>query len=182
MSEVTIVDPKTGGKKGQKDERFDLIPMDALEELARVYGFGAKKYDDDNWLKGYAWRLSLGALGRHVAKWALGQDRDPETGLHHLAHAAWHCLALMVFGMRGLGTDDIPTRKTPDSKCPPASKPLGVGDRVVFVSDYYEVLQHQQGTIRAKDESDKPYGVEADSRPESEIGLYWVDDEDIKRA
>jgi hypothetical protein len=106
MTEERIVDPKTGGMKGQKDERFDLIPWRALAELARVYGKGAKKYDDHNWLKGYRWSLSFGALMRHVALWAVGKDLDDETGLHHLAHAAWHCMTLMTFSGEGLGTDD----------------------------------------------------------------------------
>jgi hypothetical protein len=105
-TEVRIKDPTTGGEKGQKDERFDLIPFDALEEVARVYGVGARKYSADNWLKGYRWRLSAGAMLRHVARFMVGEDRDPETGCLHLAHAAWHCLTLMTFGMRGLGTDD----------------------------------------------------------------------------
>lgn len=105
-NEVTVTDPKTGGQKGQKDERFDLLPMDALEEVARVYGIGARKYADDNWLKGYRWRLSLGALLRHVSRFMIGEDRDQETGCLHLAHAAWHCLTLLTFYMRKLGTDD----------------------------------------------------------------------------
>lgn len=104
--EIRVTDPTTGGQKGQKLERFDLFPFDALEELARVYGIGAKKYADDNWLKGYRWRLSAGALLRHVARFMLGEDIDPETGCLHLAHAAWHCLTLIVFYKRRLGTDD----------------------------------------------------------------------------
>ena len=106
MSEERITDPDTGAQKGQKLERFDLIPFDALEELARVYGVGAKKYSDDNWLGGYRWRLSLGALLRHVSRFMLGEDRDPETGCLHLAHACWHTMTLMTFHMRKLGTDD----------------------------------------------------------------------------
>jgi hypothetical protein len=106
MAEVIIVDPKTGGQKGRKDERYDLLPFDALDEVARVYAVGARKYEDDNWLRGYAWRLSAGALLRHVARFMCGEDRDPETGCLHLAHAAWHCLALITFYLRGLGTDD----------------------------------------------------------------------------
>ncbi len=105
-TEIRITDPKTGGEKGQKAERFDLFPFDALEEVARVYSFGARKYADDNWLKGYAWRLSLGALLRHVSRFAIGEDRDPETGCLHLAHAAWHCLTLITFILRKRGTDD----------------------------------------------------------------------------
>lgn len=61
---------------------------------------------DDNWLKGYSWRLSLGALFRHVVKFACREDVDQESGLHHLAHAVFHCLCLITFGLRNLGTDD----------------------------------------------------------------------------
>jgi hypothetical protein len=104
--EVRITDPVTGGQKGQKPERFDLIPFEALTEVARVYGFGATKYADDNWRKGYAWRLSLGAMLRHIAAWAMGYPTDPESKLPHLAHAAWHCLTLLTFEAHGLGTDD----------------------------------------------------------------------------
>jgi len=106
MTEERVTDPVTGGQKGRKPERFDLFPFDALEEVARVYGMGAGKYEDDNWLKGYSWRLSAGALMRHVARFMLGEDRDPESGLLHLAHAAWHCLTLITFTLRGKGTDD----------------------------------------------------------------------------
>ena len=44
MSEVRIVDPTTGGEKGQKDARFDLIPQEAIWMLAEAYGRGAEKY------------------------------------------------------------------------------------------------------------------------------------------
>jgi hypothetical protein len=108
--EVRVTDPVTGGQKGVKPERLDLIPFDALEEIGRVYGFGASKYEDDNWLKGYKWRLSAGAMLRHVSRWMLGERNDKESGCHHLAHAAWHCLTLITFEIRGLGTDD---RKKP---------------------------------------------------------------------
>lgn len=123
-TETRIVDPNTGGEKGQKPERYDLIPWRAMDEVARVYAFGAKKYADDNWLKGYSWRLSLGALFRHVACFAARQDVDPESGLHHLAHAVFHCLCLITFGMRNLGTDDrmaattyVPAECAPDFTC-----------------------------------------------------------------
>lgn len=105
-SEVRVTDPKTGGQKGRKAERYDLIPFAALDELARVYGVGAEKYEAHNFLKGYDWSLSAGALMRHVAEWMKGTDTDPETECHHLAHAAWHCLALIMFDRFDLGADD----------------------------------------------------------------------------
>jgi hypothetical protein len=110
------VDPVTGGEKGQKAERWDLFPFDALDEVARVYSKGASKYEADNYLRGYAWRLSAGALLRHVSRFMCGEDRDPETGCLHLAHACWHCLTLITFYMRALGTDD---RRPPESEDEP---------------------------------------------------------------
>lgn len=104
--EIRVTDPVTGGQKGVKSERFDLIPPDGLRELARVYGMGAKKYEPWNWAKGYAWLLSFGAMMRHAWAWAMGESIDPESGLHHMAHVAWHAFTLITFERKGLGTDD----------------------------------------------------------------------------
>lgn len=110
LSEVRIVDPTTGGAKGQKMERFDLIPADALRELARVYGVGSLKYEDRNWEKGYRYGLSFGAMQRHAWAFWNGQDIDPDPAtrgeLYHLAQVAWHALGLLAFRLRGIGTDD----------------------------------------------------------------------------
>lgn len=43
MTEV-IATSETGGMKGRKAEEYGLIPPHALEEVARVYGYGASKY------------------------------------------------------------------------------------------------------------------------------------------
>lgn len=107
MGEVRIVDPKTGGEKGSKIERFDLIPNDFERALARHYGKGAEKYADRNWERGYRWSLSVAALRRHLAAWLDGESTDSETGSNHLIAVAWHAIALFVFETRGLGTDDL---------------------------------------------------------------------------
>lgn len=120
--EVRIVDPLTGGAKGVKSERFDLLPWEALEEVARVYAFGAEKYADHNWARGYRWSLSLGALLRHVARWASGESRDPESGLHHLAHAMFHCLTLITYQTHNRGTDDRLVRELQPTKTTPAEQ------------------------------------------------------------
>jgi hypothetical protein len=106
MAEVRVTDPETGGQKGSKPERMDLIPAEAWEELGRVYGFGAQKYADHNWRKGYPWSLSLAAMLRHIAAYQRGEDRDPESGLHHLAHAMFHCSTLIVFEKEQPHKDD----------------------------------------------------------------------------
>lgn len=94
--EVRLTSP-TGGQKGSKGARFDQIPPTVLWELAEHYGIGAAKYDDDNWRKGYDWRLSYAALQRHLNTFWAGEDLDPETGSKHVIAAAWHCFALAWF-------------------------------------------------------------------------------------
>lgn len=86
-----------GGEKEVKLARFGLIPQEALEEVAKVYGYGALKYSDHNWRKGYPWTLSLDALGRHISSFTKGEEIDPESGLPHLAHATFHLLTLLTW-------------------------------------------------------------------------------------
>lgn len=111
--ETRIVDPNTGGEKGSKLARFDLIPPDALWKLAEVYGKGSQKYTDRNWEKGFAWGLSIAALERHLSLFKQREDIDPETQCHHIAQVAWHALTLLTFQLRGLGTDDRSQMKEP---------------------------------------------------------------------
>lgn len=96
-TEVRVTDPTTGGQKGQKLQRFDLLPVVPLRQIAEVYGLGARKYADRNWEKGYAWSLSYGAMMRHLNAWWSGEDNDPELGTCHLANAGFHILALLEF-------------------------------------------------------------------------------------
>ena len=100
------VTSETGGQKGQKDARLGGVDALALEQLALVAGMGEKKYSRYNYLKGYNWSLSVDALCRHLLAFLNGEDTDPESGLPHTAHVAWHGLALTSFLQRGLGTDD----------------------------------------------------------------------------
>lgn len=96
----------TGGQKGQKLAQLGSLDPLALLAVAEVSGFGAQKYARYNYLKGYSWSLSFDALQRHLLRFWSGEDLDPESGLPHLGHAAWHCLALLSFLRRDLGVDD----------------------------------------------------------------------------
>ncbi len=106
--EVIVTDPKTGGMKGQKPCQLGFLDPLALMGLGDVAGYGATKYEKFNYLKGYDWSSSYHALQRHAMAFWLGEDNDPESGLPHAAHLAWHALALYSFSKRGLGTDDRP--------------------------------------------------------------------------
>lgn len=104
-------------------DRYDLLPAKALHELVQVYGFGAGKYSDRNWEKGLGYMATVASLLRHVFAFVRGQDNDPESGLHHMAHAAFNCLALVEFHYTGKGKDDRPYKAPPDDrpyKAPPS--------------------------------------------------------------
>lgn len=106
LSGVDVIDPETGGAKGMKPERYGLIPVWPIAELARVYGYGAEKYSSNNWRSGYRWGLSYDALQRHINAFWSGESNDPESGYHHLACAMFHLATLMTYDRERLGTDD----------------------------------------------------------------------------
>jgi len=86
--------------------RLDLIPPEATWLLGQVLTMGAKKYDSRNWEKGFDWGRSVAALKRHLTAWEAGEDKDPESGLPHLAHVLCNAAFLVTFEARGIGTDD----------------------------------------------------------------------------
>lgn len=101
----------SGGEKGSKGERFDLIPVEPLAALSSHYGIGSLKYDDDNWRKGYDWKYSYAALQRHANAWWGGEEWtvevfvNRETGeeiqvtINHMVAVAWHAFALYWFSI-----------------------------------------------------------------------------------
>lgn len=106
LTDEVRVTSATGGQKGQKQARIGSIDPQALMDIAKVAGFGEQKYARLNYLNGYDWSLSYDACQRHLHAFWSGEDLDPESGLPHLAHAAWHCAAMLAFLRHGLGTDD----------------------------------------------------------------------------
>ena len=86
--------------------RFDLLPPWPLDQIAKVYTYGTIKYDDDNWWKGMPWKKIIGPMLRHIWKWLRGEKHDDESGLPHLAHAAWQCIALMEYERNKIGKDN----------------------------------------------------------------------------
>lgn len=88
--------------------RMDLLPMDSLRDVAAVYTFGARKYEDENWRKGISWKRIYGAVLRHLSLWFLGQDVDEESQLPHLAHATWGLFTLLNYARTHKELDDRP--------------------------------------------------------------------------
>ena len=92
---------KAKDQEGKKNDtgklRYDLISPVGLEELAKVYTHGCVEYGDHNWRKGIRWSRIFGAIMRHLWAFWKGEDLDSESGLPHLAHAAWGCFALLEY-------------------------------------------------------------------------------------
>lgn len=80
--------------------RWDLLPHDATEQVVMVLTVGANKYDARNWENGMAWSRCFGSMMRHSWRWLAGEDRDPETGLLHMAHAACNAMFLASYALR----------------------------------------------------------------------------------
>ena len=76
----------TAMKFDQEKPRVDLLDPVALEGLALVLGFGAKKYAAHNWRGGLSYTRLLGAALRHTFAILRGEDNDPESGLPHVDH------------------------------------------------------------------------------------------------
>lgn len=102
---------KQAAKHDKGKLRYDLLPPEALEEIVKVFTFGADKYADRNWEKGQPWGKPFGAIMRHCWSWWGGEKNDSETGLSHLAHAGAEILFLLTYSMRKVGVDDSKEEK-----------------------------------------------------------------------
>lgn len=87
---------------------MELVPLSALEDCARVFGYGREKYAAWNWAKGMDWSVAYGCLLRHLSAWFNGEDNDPESGLPHLGHAMCNLVMLSTFARTYPEGDDRP--------------------------------------------------------------------------
>jgi hypothetical protein len=87
-----------GTKHDSEKPRVDLLDPLALEGLAAVLTFGAKKYAAHNWRGGISYSRLLGAAIRHLFSIVKGEDIDSESGLPHVDHlgCCWMFLSNMM--------------------------------------------------------------------------------------
>lgn len=117
--QIVTKDPQPTGMKYDNGKlRFGLLTRSLaapLASLAAVMSFGAQKYADNSWQTVPNGKARYEeALDRHLNAWKQGEERDQETGLHHLSHAAINVLFLLWFTMQDLPGDYttfIPTEK-----------------------------------------------------------------------
>ena len=94
---------------------LNLLSTEAMNQTAAVLAFGAQKYAEHNWRKGFTWSRPLAAAMRHITAFNDCEDRDPESGLSHLAHAACCIMFLLEFEKTHPELDDRfkPNLQTP---------------------------------------------------------------------
>ena len=99
--------PKGSAIKHDQDKLpLHLLSTEALNQTAAVLAFGAQKYAEHNWRAGFTWSRPLSAAMRHITAFNAGEDKDPESGLSHLAHAACCIMFLLEFEKTHKHLDD----------------------------------------------------------------------------
>jgi len=103
---------KEGTKYDARDKkiRYDLIDAYALEELAKVFTYGATKYADRNWELGMKWSRIFGACMRHLWAFWRGEMFSKDDKLPHLAQAMWCCMVLLHYSKYKKEFDDRPLK------------------------------------------------------------------------
>lgn len=90
-------------KKGMKFDdgksRWDLLPLNIIEDVVKVLMIGAAKYEDYNWQdvvqEDMGEQRYFAAAMRHITAWRSGEIIDEESGCHHLSHAMCCFIFLM---------------------------------------------------------------------------------------
>lgn len=86
-----------GGDGSALKPRWELLPINEIEEIVKVLTMGAAKYGDFNWQDPKLRDRCVGAAYRHMASWMRGDKTDSEFGTATLAHACCCLLFVMHF-------------------------------------------------------------------------------------
>lgn len=78
--------------------RWDLLPIEPIEDVVSVLTTGAAKYSENSWKKiSNPVERYYAALMRHITTWRKGIKTDSESGKSHLVHAICNLLFLYYF-------------------------------------------------------------------------------------
>lgn len=99
--------PKTteGRKDDQAKPDLSLLPKEFLEEVAKAFMHGEKKYGRYNYRAGMDWHRLVAACLRHISAFNEGEDTDSESNYSHLGHAGACIAMLLVYQTNKLGKD-----------------------------------------------------------------------------
>ncbi len=92
-------------------EILGQIPSDLLwKETCAQFHFGAQKYKAWNWAKGMSWSVPIACIKRHCIALLDGEEKDPESGAHHLGAVGCNAVMLMHYVDHFKEGDDRPPR------------------------------------------------------------------------
>ena len=88
--------------------QYNLIPPYPLEQLGKLFTYGATKYAPNNWKKGLLWTKVLDSAMRHLEAFRAGEDYDYDrncqgciegycknhSGVYNLTAATWNLFIL----------------------------------------------------------------------------------------
>jgi hypothetical protein len=97
--DAPIVTNEKGGQQSHVAYRYDLIPPEVLSVLARIYDYGAKRYEPDNWKK-ISTEDHLNHVMVHLVAYRAGDKSDD-----HLGHMMWRAQAALYTAIHDLGYD-----------------------------------------------------------------------------
>lgn len=87
----------SGVKHDSEKPDLSLLSPIAIMKLGQVMNYGKQKYASHNWRGGLAWSRVLAAALRHIFAYIGGDDKDSESGLSHLGHAAACIMFLLEY-------------------------------------------------------------------------------------
>jgi hypothetical protein len=91
--------PPEGKKYDQGKPDYSLVPYASLDEVVKVLTHGANKYGRFNWELVEAHRYEAATM-RHFSAYMQGEKLDPESDIHHLAHAITSLLFMLEFELK----------------------------------------------------------------------------------
>ena len=106
----------SGARYNDDKPDLSLIPLCTLEDEARVWMYGEKKYDRFNWMKGMEWSVPYACAMRHLAAWQRGEDIDVESQQKHLAHVMANVRMLLLYSETYPEGDNRPKEWTHEFK------------------------------------------------------------------
>jgi hypothetical protein len=99
---------------GMRKAPMSGLPAPVLMECGLVKLHGDLKYGAYNWREvGVKGSEYYNAVWRHLTAWYEGQDLDPDSGEHHIAHAIAGLAVLRDSQMFGNWVDDRPISHKP---------------------------------------------------------------------
>lgn len=97
---------KIGARFNTGKLKWSLVSWKALAPMVRVLMFGAEKYDDHNWKKGFKYTEVTESLQRHLNAFIEGENDDPESKLSHVGHILCNAMFLSYMSLFRKDMDD----------------------------------------------------------------------------